>query len=143
MKVNPLNSAANFIQRKIETKKAAEKAVDSLLDLYGNKIDSFEVFTNKKGVVSALGYSGGDLYTHAYSILPDGTHIQKVISREKKSNSTVNNYMTLIKDAFNHYSFKNRTVKHTITASVPQEAEFTLNRKMSTLIDAADMFGKK
>ena len=61
MKVNPLNSAANFIQRKIETKKAAEKAVDSLLDLYGNKIDSFEVFTNKKGVVSALGYYGGDL----------------------------------------------------------------------------------
>lgn len=141
MKVGVLDTAKNFVQRKIETRRTAKLAVDQLLGKYGNKIEAYDVFTNKKGVVSALGYAKANKsYTHAVSILPDGSQIEKFVSRSATPKTTSTNYFALIKDAFGKYTIKSKTINHTIDTSVTN-ADFVV--KKSNIDDIADVLSKK
>ena len=144
MKVGVLDTAKNFVQRKIETRKTAKAAVNQLLSKYGNKIEGYDVFTNKKGVVSALGYAkAGKTYTHAVSIKPDGSTIEKFVSKNATKDTLSVNYFTLIQDALGKYTLKSKTAKHNITKTAANADFLIKNNNNNNIVDIADFLTKK
>lgn len=143
MKVGVLDTAKNFVQRKMETRKTAKAAVNQLLSKYGNKIEGYDVFTNKKGVVSALGYAKvGKPYTHAVSIMPDGSTIEKFVSKNATKDTISVNYFTLIQDALGKYTLKSKTAKHNITKTAAN-ADFVIKNNNTNVVDIVDFLSKK
>lgn len=143
MKVGVLDTAKNFVQRKIETRRTAKLAVDQLLGKYGNKIEGYDVFTNKKGVVSALGYAKiGKPYTHAVSIMPDGSTIEKFVSKNATKDTISVNYFTLIQDALGKYTLKSKTAKHNITKTAAN-ADFVIKNNNTNVVDIVDFLNRK
>lgn len=143
MKVGVLDTAKNFVQRKMETRKTAKAAVNQLLSKYGNKIEGYDVFTNKKGVVSALGYAKvGKPYTHAVSIMPDGSTIEKFVSKNATKDTLSVNYFTLIQDALGKYTLKSKTAKHNI-AKTAANADFVIKNNNTNVVDIVDFLNRK
>ena len=143
MKVGVLDTAKNFVQRKMKTRKTAKAAVNQLIGKYGNKIEGYDVFTNKKGVVSALGYAKiGKPYTHAVSIMPDGSTIEKFISKNATKDTISVNYFTLIQDALGKYTLKSKTAKHNITKTAAN-ADFVIKNNNTNVVDIVDFLSKK
>lgn len=143
MKVGVLDTAKNFVQRKMETRKTAKAAVNQLLSKYGNKIEGYDVFTNKKGVVSALGYAKvGKPYTHAVSIMPDGSTIEKFVSKNATKDTISVNYFTLIQDALGKYTLKSKTAKHNITKTAAN-ADFVIKNNNTNVVDIVDFLNRK
>ena len=140
MKIGKINSAFEEQKMAKQIRKNAKVALDNLMELYGNKFDKYDVFTNSKGTATALGYPKySKLYSHAYTILSDGTHIQKVADRKQTLLGTITNYMTLVKNKFGNFVYSSRTVGAGKKAN-HDLGTFRLREPEGKVIYAADLF---
>ena len=82
MKVNPINSAVNSVKNAVAQRKELKNLTEEFLDSYGNEIDSYQTFKNKKGVLAVLGFDDNfENYTHALAKKADGTRIITLVNR--------------------------------------------------------------
>ena len=85
----------------------------------------------------------GKPYTHAVSIKPDGSTIEKFVSKNATKDTLSVNYFTLIQDALGKYTLKSKTAKHNITKTAAN-ADFVIkNNNNDNIVDIVDFLSKK
>lgn len=149
MKIIPVR-LKTFVSQKIEQNKIARQAMEQLEDLYGDAFEYVSTLKNKKGTVTVFGYPSKDApYSHAYSILSTGEHIQTLASRKQtKGGNFVDDFTRLItrpdgSNTVETYSVVRNEFGDILQTKKGGSGSFTLKKKEPKVIDFQDAFNKK
>lgn len=145
MKIVPTRIRA-IVDKKVSQHKNGKMAKDCLSDLYGKSFNHISLSKNKDGSVTAYGHKVKEApYSRTYSILPNGEHVQTLVSRKQEKNGNfIEDLMRLVmkpdgSSTVESYTIKRNEFGDILETSKNSEGSFKIVPKRAELIDITEL----